>query len=310
MSTILRTVAVCAFSLAPLAALGGEPTCYDFEALDAPAPYGETSWWGINNRGELVANFRVDDSTDAPVWGGVYDMRDGSFEVFHVDGYDYRTVARMNDKGEVAGHGSTADGYVMSFFRSADGEMTLLDHLDGFVATDINNKGEISGYFATGPLSWYLYEGAVVSGKDFSDIEWYELDDPDWGGWSGLWANNDAGGLVVSWENTDSWPWFLYGVDYGRGFSATAWPDPWDELISWGVNNRGDVVGGLRDYDTDPPTHPGFVASKDGTFTEVWYGDPAEMRWTTILDINDHGVLAGTYDGYSRGFVGWPVDCD
>lgn len=167
----------------------------------------------------------------------------------------------------------------------------------------INDRGEVVGFFAEESIASYLYHGAILSGPRWETVTYYEIDGADW---TAIWGSNDAGDLLPTWENTDAPPWYIVGYDFGDGFEALDLAG-WDAATAWNGNNRGAIVGSLLDYDTG--AHPGFLRTTDGTITEIWYGDPADETWTAVLDINDAGVIAGTFDSFEYGFIGYPAAC-
>lgn len=294
------------FALLTSLAFGAAP-CFDFVQLDVPNPaggtYADTSWWGLNNRDQYVGNYCVDDACEE-TYAVLYDARAGTWTSFHVPGFAYRTVGRINDGGQVAGYGVDDAGNPRSFVRSAAGSMTYLDHVPGFLPMDINNRGEVVGFVTEGGIGSYLFHGAILSGPRRQKVTYYEIDGADW---SAIWGSNDVGDLLPTWENTDSPPWYIVGYDVGDGFEAMDLAG-WDAATAWNMNNRGVIVGSLLDADTW--LHPGFFRTVDGEMHEVWYGDPADETWTAVLDINDAGVIVGTHDDYGHGFIGYPRACE
>ena len=111
---------------------------------------------------------------------------------------------------------------------------------------------------------------------------------------TGLLGGQRRGDLLPTIQGLDVFPGYTSGFDRGDG--------------TWAINNKDQIAGAMLDLDTR--THPGFVMDKAGNYTLVWWGDPADETWTAVLDISDNGTLAGTFDRYNYGFVGWPTRCD
>lgn len=294
--------------LASSSAWAGSRVCYDLEEVNVPGDDGVvhpgTSWWSVNNRGVFAGDYCVDaDCTE--IRSAIYDSRDGSIETFQVPGYtDNIDNPRINDRGEIVGvaWNYSADGIpLITFVRYPDGTIDYVD-IPGFVGQDINNVGEIAGFVYN--FSDGTFQGAIVSGSDYTDVEYYDIAGADQ---TSLWGINDAGHLLPSIEGADVFPGYISGVDRGRGFDELVWPSGYEAGSAWAINNKGQIAGALLDADTG--AHPGFVLDKWGRYSLVWWGDAADMNWTAVLDINDHGVLAGTFDRYEYGFVGWPAVC-
>jgi len=289
-------------------ALAERPVCYDWEEADyvpegSDTPVNALSWWSVNNNDVFVGNYLISATETALV---IYDSREGTYEEFTVPGAGFKTVGRINDAGWIAGQGMDGGwGPYVSFVRSPEGEITYL--MDDFVAMDINNANEIAGYFDDDNPSYY-WHGAVLSGEDWSDIEYYDVAGSDY---SALWANNDAGDVVFTWEMYPDFPWYVYGLDVLGDEHGVQWFDwaemgeGWDYGSAWGLNSTHVVVGNV--YNSDYSTYEvgaGFIRNGSSYRTYVHEGTS-----TQFLDINDAGVIAATYERYDKGLIGWPTDC-
>jgi hypothetical protein len=280
-------------------AFAGGRVCYDWEEVpfldDTGAPYPGLSWWGVNNRDVFVGNFCYDEAcSDQGVV--IWDSRADTWDSFVIPGYGTEVdVPRINDHGIIVGSARNADGDYLSWVRDTDGTLTLID---GYIATDINDADEIVGFYPWDGWPDYPFVGATLSGRGFTDIAYYTVDGADY---NGLWASNDSHGLVVTNEDLPAPPWYMYGIDLGHGVTWISWADQGGSNGAvWGLNNRGQAVGNMLRTDGG---YVSFIWDR-GTFTWVTYGSRPGL-----LDINDHGVIAGTFDNYTRGLVGWPVPC-
>lgn len=303
----VQTIAILfAFAVVGTAspALAGERTCYEFEVVNVPGDDGNvhpgTTWWGVNNRNQFSGDYCADEEcTESRA--AIYDARDGSIITFAIDGYTANIDSpRINDRGDVVGSAWSEDSNWVTWVRKANGTILKLEHLVGFVGLDINNRGKIAGVF----IGEQGFRGALVSGKDYTNVEYYGLCASDGTPVeNGVWGINESGDLIVTWEGLNVPGGYLTGIDRGHRIDWYNWTEyGFDAGTAWAMNNRGTVVGGMLDFETGD--HPGFV-DRNGDMQLIRIDD----GWTHILDINDHDVLAATTAGYNEGVIGWPKSC-
>lgn len=288
--------------LAPLSTNVVHPQCYDFQEVNVPGRFGlvypGTSWWDVNNENVFVGNYCID-MFCSRVAGAVYDARDGSIETFQIPGYEASIgTPHINEPGQIVGTAWAFDGSSATWLREPDGSIRMLDLPDFHAEGGINNRGDIAGFF----YDEDGFQGAVISGRDYDEIEYYYIDGAEQ---TALWGINDSGDLLPTWEDyPESASGYLAGFDDGSGIEWLEWLPQRDYTVgtAWGLNNRDQIVGAMLDPETGD--HPGFV--KTGKHYQL-----IRMRgeWTAVTGINEHGVLSGTFDDYRYGFVAFPREC-
>ena len=242
---------------------------------------GDTLWdiaqnYGVTVESLLAANPQItdrrlirpgDEITISPLYLGAL-------------GGSWSAAYDINERGEIVGWATTADGFLHAFLWQG-GTMTDLGTLDGgnmSVALAINNRGQVVGYGTItsddpgpgGPYRAFIWQDGVMT--DLGTL----------GGADSRARNiNDRGQVVGSsetvsgvghaflWENgtmTD------LGTLGGTGSSAVA------------INERGQVLGtssSLRDF-----------LWQDGVMTDLgnhgWVRGPGSSN-----DLNDHGEVVG-----------------
>ena len=272
---------------------GSNAYTYSYEALDYPG--AEETWAeGINDLGEIV---------------GIYRDATGSHGFFY-DGLqtysplDYPSARRttpqgMNDLGEVVGYYDFTSGLDHAFLYS-DGTWTSLDYPDPTHtytrATDLNDSGQIVGYYFTGPDYLYtdIYAFVYESGA------WTSLQYPDA---LYTWAQgiNEAGQIVGYYQEVAGGRHgFLYDMGT-EAFMPLDYPGAtW--TYATGITDSGTIVGV---YQTGSGWH-GFIY--DGaTWTSVDY-DGAGTTDTWAAAINGPGRIVGYYSvgGAWHGFLNCP----
>jgi hypothetical protein len=296
-----------------------------------------TTWYGINNSGELVGNTdwpgpapagttppeivvaTILDKGNLTTWAAT--LPDGSKS-------PWSEFIGVNDKGVIVGDYYDEDLSVLGtiaydFVRSPDGHITLLPPVpvpggapSYFVDENIsiNNEGTIVGTFTLDP-NWqndqapaYASQGFIL--KDGKYTTW------SYPGASATWFNaiNDKGTIGGEWMDAAG---NAYGFLLNKDGSTTSIVPPASlspagppnfSAVSWveALNNDDEAVGPYLYYDgaTGATTWGGFLLSH-GIYTQIYL--PNEVGDTEPCSINDEGVIAGGYGGWQYGFVATPV---
>jgi uncharacterized membrane protein len=156
----------------------------------------------------------------------------------------------------------------------------------------INNRGDVVG---TQAGSGFLIRGGAVTYFDYPGAA-------D----SGPQAINDSGVIVGYFQTTDDSPLYGFKLDADGQFSQITLPfDNVYNVLPWGINARGDIVG---DWDPDNINlGHAFILAKSGAQSfdvPQWLAIPLG---TSGAGINDRGDLTGYFFGLDgttvNGFV-------
>jgi probable HAF family extracellular repeat protein len=190
-------------------------------------------------------------------------------------GGPFSGAADINERGQIVGYATTAEGQYHAVMWDEDG-IHDLGGVDASAAA-INNHGQIVGssYSPTGNLRAMLWDnghatdlGTLAGGNreaDAVDI-------------------NDRGQIVGSSLTPDNYHAFLW--ENGVMTDLGTLPGD-DSSVATAINERGDVVG--VSYDAGSGLPPRAVLWADGTIVAIGSsGAP--------MDINDRGDIAITYD--------------
>jgi hypothetical protein len=206
-----------------------------------------------------------------------------------IPGYDFLEPVALNDRGEVIGRAvAGVNGRVTrvgGFFYRA-GRLSALTDRPGVYPIAVNNRGQVAGFVAvssaTGasggsPTRWFLWEagrmrdlgipGTVAGVNDHGRIV------------------GNVGGSVVVWQN---------GVRKVLGVGT-----------AFAINNRGQVIGHVRDLSPPPPLVPqtagragrGRDVSPSKVYPALWDESGKCRRLATgvqedqVCAINDRGDL-------------------
>lgn len=180
------------------------------------------------------------------------------------------------------------DDVYHGFLRAKNGAITVIDApgaVDTF-ASDINDSGAVAGTYidndgyhgyirsADGTFTTFDAPGGPASGDIAGRINNLGEVEGDYSNGDGVQhglIRNPDGSLVV-YDAPDA------GHGAGQGTSGFA-----------GINNQGTAAGTY--WDANNVAH-GYVRSSDGTLTEF---DPPGSLWTAVWDLNDDGVVTGSY---------------
>jgi uncharacterized membrane protein len=219
----LKGLAYCAVIGASLIVGSAKATEYEIINLFPPDPNINFSYTSsINNDGEIVGVYGEKEVQGSTIWEKYYIYKDGVFKEINIK--DNYPKIRINDFGEIlAGNPDPNWTGKSSAIYKIDGIIGL-----DFWGSDINNKGEVCGYYG------YLF-------KDGEKINLYD--------------SSDGYGVYGEAINDSS---KITGYTYGKGepHHAYIW-DNYEFTIlesppghSWGfdINNKGEVAGQLSKY--------------------------------------------------------------
>lgn len=251
------------------------------------------------------------------------------------------TVEGINDDGDVTGYFADGRGAIRGFIRFADGTFSTPviepnDTGNVTVATDINNLGQVCGYYHSSDI-YYPYRGFILSDGIFTEYgpggsDYYITGINDSGDYcatldfhylvEGLLADADRGmvyfnvgnsaqanainlhtGIVGNYGDDQSG---MHGYLRGTEFFFTRIHAPVDypgasQTFLLGLNDGGRVVVG-KYVDSVGGTH-GLVFERPDTFTSFDYPGAIE---TSLNAINNHKIVAGYYangSGVHHGFI-------
>lgn len=191
--------------------------------------------------------------------------------------------------------GINDQGVAVGMFRDLNGKAHAMIYRDGVCESlqpllraefpnswgyGINNRGDVVGTQAgsgflirNGAVTYFDYPGAVGTGPQ---------------------AINDSGMIVGYFQTTDDSPLYGFKLDSAGQFSQITLPfDNVYNVLPWGINARGDIVG---DWDPDGLNlgHAFIVRKQGDTSFDVpdWLAAPLG---TFGAGINDRGDLTGYY---------------
>jgi probable HAF family extracellular repeat protein len=264
---------------------------YTFQSLDVPAEWGFfTSTFSINNAGVVVGNFATFDL----VGEGVIFTKSGSIRVTVpgvTSSLDQGSLSDVNDLGEAVGiFADDETGAILSYFRSADGEITVLPEIPDAIfveATGINNAGVIVGFYRGPDFSahGFILQDGIYTTYDYPGAQFTLLT-----------RINNRGQITGFGLDPDG---HRRGSVLQNGTTTTIEVPGSMNTRALGINHHGQVVGY---YDDEDFVAHGFLF-KNGVYTTLDF--PGALD-TVLYDINDQGVICGTYDGWSRGLIATP----
>lgn len=321
--TIKQAVAALALLVAAVSpALAGDhragQTAYEFVTFEVPgeAPTsdvnGGTSFFGINNRGDITGDYGVAGEFLADgvthVVAGFLMEKDHFIDVA-IQGSPWTELIGINEHGVAVGDFSDILGNWWDFVRSPDGTIELLPPVvPGAQGNEegigINNEGTIVGTYrlSAPPAGSYGIPGS--SGFIFKDGVYSTFNYPNAVGThpTGI---NDHGDIVGVFRDANN---VRHGFLLKDGsFSSIDVPVAIGGTIGGtygeGINNAGEVVG--RYVDSNSVQH-GYVLSK-GVYTTLDFPGASD---SIAFGINDRGQIVGTYNGGTGGFIATPIDED
>jgi uncharacterized membrane protein len=253
----------------------------NFTTIDHPEGFvgrGNSEQGGINNRGQIVGNYR--DATGT-VKGFLLDKQ--GFTSIEVPGALRTIAAKINDHGQIVGAYGTLDDSVVPGhgYLWYKGVLTTIDVPDArhTQAFDIDNHGRIVGEYqdAAGMFHGFLRD---ASGR------FIPIDAP------GATATvitgiNDRGQMIGLYLDVDG-TFHAFLLEQGV-FTPIDVPNATVTFLG-GINNHGQVVGVYRDA---VGLLQGFML-RNGTFTTPTAA-PGAFSTSYPWDINDRGAIVGFY---------------
>ena len=276
---------------------------YRFVKIDFPNAIATTAS-SINARGDISGRY---DDANGVVHGFL--LRKGVFSTIDFPHASFTSARAMNARGDIAGRIHDANGNDHAFLLR-DGQFTQIDFPGtdtGTVGRGINNAGDITGNYPNPNC------GDCESGFIRRDGVFYDVHIPN-GFTSDIWSAQDNGQVMVG-DAAMEPDFALHGfirnkrgefhlIDF-PGLSVPCTGPRW-------INERGDIVGlfayvnSIDDCYAGPPLH-GFLL-RQGEYIAI---DVPGSTSTTVLGINDDGVIVGGYadkQGVDHGFKAVPKD--
>jgi probable HAF family extracellular repeat protein len=275
-SKVFAAGLVCCFLLPAARVLAG--TVWTATAFGEP----KFTPRGINDAGTVVGYVGDSPSQQAVVW------RHGTQTMLATPSSVVSSVAEsINDRGQIAGTVTFADGSQEAVMWERRGRMTELGFLPGgnvSSANDINDRGQVVGSAGPGDQAviWDNGPGTIKSLQTPPNLPSAAYGSAN--------AINDRGQIVgtvgdpVVWQNEDSAPTFLPPL--AEGFSGGSATD---------INNRGQIVGTAPTVSPYLPQEYHAVLWQSGTVTDLEAGGT-----TAGADaINARGQIVGTWSDES-----------
>jgi probable HAF family extracellular repeat protein len=189
----------------------------------------QTQVVGINDAGN-TGGFYIDNGRTNHGFLNI----NGNFSTVDFPGTTFNQVLGLNNTGQAAGYWQAPSGFDTPFvfnpFLPPDGQFSLIPNLPSGVsaqATDINNRGEVTGFFVGGN-GFLLSAGKLTTLSFPGATETMAL---------GL---NDLGQVVGSYTDAMN---NVHGFIYANGvFTALNVPGAPDTVVN-GINNFGQIVG-------------------------------------------------------------------
>jgi hypothetical protein len=310
----MRVVAILSF-LAVTHDSAFAQACYVLEEVNVQDANGVTlytSWFDVNNHNQFVGNYCIDPNCNPTgdagqlVGGVIYDADTGEFETWELPfPYTWVDATSINDEGVVVGTAVNGALDVAGFVRTKNGNIFFVPvpkaGATTVTLTGINNRGVVTGHFNDpdegGKFRGFVYANGKFTLYDASDIT-TSVDG------STILDINDSGDIAGQ-NYASSQPTGIGFVDQGASSFDVADPSAFRTGL-WGISNKGaakpTATGWLQLVEAGPQT--GFVY-RAGVFTYLSYPGSFDTRFHGT---NDEGVLAGTFDGFSYGVIGWPCD--
>lgn len=198
---------------------------------------------GINDRGQVAVDMRVDGHQRAALW-----EIGGEVTELGTLGGDTSEVEAINNRGQVLGTSTTADGNLHAFLWDR-GEMIDLGTPDGYpysLGVDLNEWGQVVGYGATpdGQIRVFLWDrGEMTPITDGVYTTRTYLN--DWGQVVGQNYSPEEGLGVYLWQNGRI-------ADIGELVPPSPDnPEADRELSPVALNNRGQILGSSREEHPD-----------------------------------------------------------
>lgn len=293
------TILLCLSGLA-------QATSYSYTYLENPnAGHGISSGtytytYGINNNGQIAGWFTTSSNE---MHGIVYNINSGIYTSVDVPIAKYGTEVRgINDYGQMTGvfvndvspnvHSFLYDGSIFTTLDiPAAGDVGFLH---GTQANDINNSGQIVGFYGdnSGLTHGFLYGGGSYTTLDVPNSKFTSA--------TGI---NDNGIVVGFFYDNIGIHGFSYdGMNYTAIDNPSAFANSLPGTIISGINNKGIMTGYI--VGQGETQYQNFIY--DGSsFTMI---NVPNSSFSRIMGINDNGQIVGEYEivGTRGGFLASP----
>ena len=254
-----------------------------FTTLDFPGAI-DTQIFDINNKGEIAGAY----STPDGYHGLLY--QDGELASFNAPGSTLTYALAINNAGHVAGLFSKNELFAFVYENQSFQGLSIPASAGGTtLPSGMNERGQIIGTFAY-PSPYlsdehgFLYKDGAVTLIDFPGATFTSPN-----------GMNNKGDIVGSYADGAG----LHGFLYQKGhFTALDVPGA-VATEATGVNASGKIVG----YFQDASFHYHGFLYDHGAFTVI--DEPDGDYATYPQDINDAGVIVGTYVNTATGSHGF-----
>jgi uncharacterized membrane protein len=256
-----------------------------YTSIQAPGATGESLAGGINNRGQIVGQYR-----DARGEHGYLRDPRGRLTTIDVPGARATAPVKINDRGQIVGiysrnatNTKDPDAAVHGFVLDR-AKVTTIDY-PGAASTQaagINNRGEVVGD--------YFDAAGTAHGFRWYKGRFTRIDVP--GAFTGVLDINDCGQIVGYHADDLAGPFHAFVLDRGK---FTSFDAPGVRYTyAFGIDNRGRIVGFTGTDAAGTELH-GFRVDQHGkgTFERI---DVPGAPSTVATDINDRGRIVGFYD--------------
>ncbi len=209
-----------------------------------------------------------------------------SFTTVDYPGAAITRLVGLNDHGEAVGNYSLA-GQVRHAFKYSRGRFEALDPTGVLgthesAANQINNRGDITGWYTDGTRHGYVLRDGVVHTVDYPGATYTQVN-----------GVSDTG-IVFGHFRNGSQPFHGF-ILKDEVFTQIDFPGAVNTYPYY-VNTRGDVSGNYNDLAGG--TGHGFVLTNDGAW--VGFDAPGAMPNTTLaIGINDRRQILGSCRGSS-----------
>jgi hypothetical protein len=224
---------------------------------------------------------------------------EGRIITFDPPGSSATFSACLNSRGEIVGSFNDSNNQTtQGFLRVADGTLTTFfapwantapNIPFGTVATSINTRGEITGFYIDASFATRGFLRTQDGTFSMVDVPGAGSTNP---------ASINSRGEITGWFNESG---VVHGFLRAKDGTTTAFDPPGSRVsFGQGINQKGEITGVY--FEASGRAH-GFLRATDGSFTEF---DAPGASYTNGQSINQKGEITGVYSeasGHSRGFL-------
>jgi probable HAF family extracellular repeat protein len=221
---------------------------------------------GVNGLGQVTGSYEdLNGYEYAFVWSAAAGM-----QLIGNLGGDLSSATAINDAGEVAGQTLTANGQLQAFFWASSAGMLAAGNAAAYIATDINNSGQMACDEDPFPYSDIQ---AALCGPNSASLTTLNLASLDPSSSYAL-AINNLGWIVGDAETPSGMQGFLWTPGGLTSFGTSFMPVD--------LNDEGEVIGEYQGQ--------AAVWTSAGGFQLL---SPAQGSTVTLTAINDDGQIVG-----------------